>query len=65
MTSQLLSVYFWQKIDTAQGILIRSVHLLIKYLEKIGELFFTFTSMSSDIFQRKSRHSRAHDSRHT
>lgn len=55
MTIIVLGVYFWQNIGTAQGVLIGSVYLLIKYLEKISELFFKFTSMYSDILQRKAR----------
>jgi ATP-binding cassette, subfamily B, bacterial len=55
MTIIVLGVYFWQNIGTAQGVLIGSVYLLIKYLEKISDLFFRFTSMYSDILQRKAR----------
>ena len=55
MTIIVLGVYFWQNMGTAQGVLIGSVYLLIKYLEKISELFFKFTSMYSDILQRKAR----------
>jgi ABC-type multidrug transport system fused ATPase/permease subunit len=55
MTIIVLAIYFWQNIGTTQGVLIGSVYLLIKYLEKISELFFKFTSMYSDILQRKAR----------
>lgn len=53
MTIIVLAVYFWQNIGTAQGVLIGSVFLLIKYLEKISDLFFKFTSMYSGILRRR------------
>ncbi|MDO8589943.1 MAG: ABC transporter ATP-binding protein [bacterium] len=55
MTILVLVVYFWQNIDTAQGVLVGSVYILINYLEKISELFYTFTRMYGDIVRQKSR----------
>lgn len=55
MTILVLAVYFWQNINTTQGVLVGSVFLLINYLEKISELFYTFTRMYSDIVRQKSR----------
>lgn len=55
MTIIVLSVYFWQNIGTAQGVLIGSIYLLIYYLQKISELFFKFTGMYSDILKYRAR----------
>ncbi len=55
MTVIVLTVYFWQNIGTSQGVLVGSVYLLIRYLEKISELFFKFTSMYGDVIQRRVR----------
>jgi ATP-binding cassette, subfamily B, bacterial len=55
MTILVISVYFWDNIGTAQGVLIGSVYLLFNYLGKISELFFRFTGMYSDIIKQRSR----------
>lgn len=55
MTIIVMTVYFWQNMNTAQGVLIGSVYLLTKYLGQISQLFFRFTSMYSDIVKYKSR----------
>ncbi|HEY4489871.1 MAG TPA: ABC transporter ATP-binding protein [Candidatus Paceibacterota bacterium] len=53
MVIVVMSVYFWQNIGTAQGVLIGSVFLLIKYLDRISEIFFQFTQMYSEVLKRK------------
>lgn len=55
MTIAVLAVYFWQHMNSTQGILIGSVYLLFKYLDKISELFFRFCGMYGDILQRKAK----------
>jgi len=55
MTVVVLTVYFFQHVNSAQGILIGSVYLLFNYLDKISELFFRFCGMYGDILQRKSK----------
>lgn len=55
MTTIVLSIYFWVNINSAQGVLVGSVFLLFKYLDKLGELFFRFCGMYGDVLQRKSK----------
>ncbi len=55
MTIIVMIVYFWQNIGTAQGILVGNVYLLINYLREIGDVFFKFTSMYSDIVKNRAR----------
>jgi ATP-binding cassette, subfamily B, bacterial len=55
MTTLVLGVYFWQNVGTAQGVLVGSIYLLIKYLEEVSELFSRFNSMYGDIIIRKTR----------
>lgn len=55
MTALVLGVYFWQNLNSPQGILIGSVYLLFRYLDKISELFFRFCGMYGEVLQRRSR----------
>lgn len=51
----VLGVYFWQNLGAISGTLAGSVYLLINYLNQIGDLFFRFAGMYSDIVKRKTR----------
>lgn len=51
----VLATYFFQNINSAQGILIGNVYLLFRYLDKISELFFRFCGMYGDILVRKTK----------
>lgn len=55
MTIAVLSVYFLQNVGTTRGVLVGSVYLLIRYLDKIGELFFRFTGMYGDVIQYRAK----------
>ncbi len=55
MTAMVLGAYFWQNIGTTKGVLIGSVFLMIRYLDKINELVSRFTGMYSNILRSKSR----------
>jgi ABC-type multidrug transport system fused ATPase/permease subunit len=55
MTVAVLSSYFLLNMNSAGGILIGSVYLLFRYLDKISELFFRFCGMYGDILQRKAK----------
>lgn len=55
MTIIVLGVYFWQNVNTVQGILIGNLFLLIRYLERISDLFFQFTRRYGDIIKHKAR----------
>jgi ATP-binding cassette, subfamily B, bacterial len=51
----VLAMYFYQNLGTRQGVLIGSLYLLIQYLNKIGDLFFRFTSMYGTIVQHRAK----------
>lgn len=55
MTILVLAVYFWQNVGATQGIMVGTFFILIKYLSRVSELFFRFTSDYSDMIKRKSR----------
>lgn len=55
MTIAVLSVYFLQNVGTTRGVLVGSVYLLIRYLDKISDLFFRFTSMYGDVIQYRAK----------
>lgn len=55
MTFLVLSVYFWQASRDATPVLIGSVFLLMRYLDKISDLFFQFTSQYGDILKERAR----------
>ncbi|OHA91392.1 MAG: hypothetical protein A2758_02955 [Candidatus Zambryskibacteria bacterium RIFCSPHIGHO2_01_FULL_49_18] len=55
MTILVLAVYFWQNLDVIQGIMVGTFFILIRYLDRVSELFFRFTSDYSDMIKRKSR----------
>ena len=61
MIIAVLSVYFWQNIGTAQGILIGSLFLLMNYLNKVNSLFYKFTGMYGQILRRKANVSNAEE----
>jgi len=55
MTIVVLGIYFFQNVNSSQGILIGSVYLLFRYLDKVSELFFRFCGMYGDVLQRKAK----------
>lgn len=55
MTAIVLMVYFFEHVGAAKGVLVGDVYLLISYLEKISNLFFSFTSMYGGVVQRKAK----------
>ncbi|MCR4279467.1 MAG: ABC transporter ATP-binding protein/permease [Candidatus Zambryskibacteria bacterium] len=55
MTILVLAVYFWQNLGATQGIMVGTFFILIRYLDRVSELFFRFTSDYSDMIKRKSR----------
>ncbi len=55
MTILVLTVYFWQNLGATQGIMLGTFFILIRYLDRVSELFFRFTSDYSDMIKRKSR----------
>src|SRR3989338_3640596 len=55
MTILVLAVYFWQNLGATQGIMLGTFFILIRYLDRVSELFFRFTSDYSDMIKRKSR----------
>ncbi len=55
MTFIVLAVYFISNIDSVGGIMIGSVYLLFRYLDKIGQIFFRFCGMYGDILQHRSK----------
>ena len=55
MVIVVMGEYFWERIGLGQGILVGSVYLLINYLGRISELFFTFTRMYGEVLQQKAK----------
>jgi len=55
MTALVLGVYFWQNVGTPKGVLVGNVYLLISYLDRISDLFFTFTGKYGEVLQRKAK----------
>jgi ABC-type multidrug transport system fused ATPase/permease subunit len=55
MTIVVLGFYFWQNLGSSPGVLVASLFLLIKYLERISDLFFKFAGLYGDILKYKSR----------
>jgi len=51
----VLAVYFYQNMGTSEGVLIGTLYLLIQYLNKVGDLFFRFTSMYGTIVQQRAK----------
>ncbi|HKX33287.1 MAG TPA: ABC transporter ATP-binding protein [Blastocatellia bacterium] len=51
----VLGVYFHQHLGTEQGVLIGSLYLLIRYLERLGDLFFRFTGLYGRIVQERAK----------
>jgi ATP-binding cassette, subfamily B, bacterial len=54
MTVLTLLIYFYQKWDSTPGAVVAGFYLLSNYLDRIGDLFYQFTSMYSDIVRQKS-----------
>ena len=50
-----LYVYFTQHSNTAAGILVSSVFLLVNYLDKLGDLFFRFAYMYNNVIRRSAK----------
>lgn len=55
MTFLVMGSYFYDNLGASKGVLVGTVFILYKYLEEMGDVFFRFTSMYSDIVVRKSR----------
>lgn len=51
----VLAAYFYQNLGAKQGVLVGSLYLLIMYLDKLGDLFFEFTSKYGDIVRRRAK----------
>lgn len=55
MTVLVLGAYFLHNVGARQAILMGNLYILLKYLDKISDLFFKFTSMYGDILLRKAK----------
>jgi ABC-type multidrug transport system fused ATPase/permease subunit len=55
MTVTVLGMYFWQISASGQAVLIGNIYLLMRYLDRISDLFFKFTSKYGDILKQRSR----------
>lgn len=55
MTALVMGMYFWQNLGAPKGILVGTVYILTKYLDEMGEIFFRFTGMYSDVVVQKTR----------
>lgn len=55
MTIFVLAHYFWQNLGASRGLMVGTFFILTKYLDRVSELFFRFTSDYSDMVRRKSR----------
>ncbi len=53
MSFLVLGMYFWNHLGAKAGVLVGSVYLLMNYLDKMGNLFFRFTGMYSDVVRRR------------
>ena len=51
----VLSLYFYQHLGTAEGILIGNIFLLHRYLDTISNNFYRFCGMYSDIVRRHAK----------
>jgi ATP-binding cassette, subfamily B, bacterial len=54
-TAIVLTIYFFQNIDTKAGVKIGSVFILVKYLDKITDIFFKFTGSYSKVMAHKTK----------
>ncbi len=55
MTVSVLGVYFWQHIGKPYGEITATTFLLMSYLGKVSDIFFTFTSKYGDIIRYRAR----------
>ena len=55
MTVTVLGMYFGEISTTGQAVLMGNIYLLMRYLDRIGDLFFKFTSKYGDILKQRSR----------
>ncbi len=55
MFVSVMAAYFIQNINSADGVLVGSVFILLKYLDKVGDIFFRFAGMYSDIVKYMSK----------
>ncbi len=51
----VLGFYLYQHLGTSAGVLVGNVYLLLNYLNKVGELFYQFTSLYGGTIRRKYR----------
>jgi len=51
----VMTAYFIQNMNSADGVLVGSVYILLKYLDKVGDIFFRFAGMYSDIVKYMSK----------
>lgn len=55
MLVSVMALYFWQNLGVSKGIMASSVYLLLRYLDKISEVFFRFTGLYSTITKQCAR----------
>ncbi len=55
MTVSVLGMYFWQISSSGQAVLMGNIYLLMRYLDRISDLFFKFTGKYGDILKQRSR----------
>ena len=51
----VMAVYFFENMNSTDGVLIGSVYILLKYLDKVSDIFFRFAGMYSDIVKYMSK----------
>jgi ABC-type bacteriocin/lantibiotic exporter with double-glycine peptidase domain len=61
MTALVLSVYFYQNLNSPKALLLGNLFLLVKYLDRISDLFFRFTGSYGDVIKWRSRVQNAED----
>jgi len=54
-TILVMGAYLLKNVGAHEAILIGNLYILLKYLDKMGDLFFRFTGMYSDILQWKAK----------
>lgn len=53
MTAMVLGVYLYQHRDSEGGVTLSGLYLILNYLDKIGELFYDFTSLNGWMIRKK------------
>lgn len=53
MVALVLGTFFWANKDVKIEALVASVYLLVNYLSKVSELFYTFTTMYGGVLKRR------------